>query len=127
MATNRTRKTRSKRNKVNGLSEGDRQWLLHGWSIAGPWNRGMLMPEDMEQRLWEQHKDSLMETWHHPDAYTGSKFFAPRGPFTRPYAWWRYVSGLSEFEHPQNEKVWLRKHGHYTQVERLLEVASHDI
>ena len=82
------------------------------------------MPEEMEQMLWELHKVSLMEMWLHPDTYIGNRFFAPRGPFTRPYAWWKYESKQKNADIPRNEKAWLRKHDHYTQAERLLEAGT---
>jgi hypothetical protein len=93
MATNRTRRSRNRRDNIVALTGPQRDDLLHGHDFfKGAWQG----PDD-RRKAWELHRDDLVQFWtQDPDAWLAAgnqRDFGnpePDGPGTRPRAFWDF-------------------------------------
>lgn len=94
MPTNRTKRTR---NRTPELTEAQVEHLLTGRAVKTDFS----YPEDQRKSDWRKYKKSLMKYWisdlkekyrKDPEKYADEiiGFAMPKGPFTRPAAWWDY-------------------------------------
>jgi hypothetical protein len=93
MATNRTRRSRNRRDNIVELTGPQRDSLLHGHDFFG----GAFQSEDDRREAWKLHRAGLLAFWlQDPDEWltagnqNGFGNPAPGGPGTRPSAWWMY-------------------------------------
>lgn len=93
MATNRTRRSRNRRDNIVALTGPQRDSLLHGHDFF----RDAWQTPDDRRKAWELHKADLMIFWlQDPDEWLAAgnqRNFGnpePGGPGTRPCAWWDF-------------------------------------
>ena len=90
--------------------------LLKGWL----WSRtvqGDFESERDAREAWEEHREMLMGFWLQspedftwPDGWNGWNASEPRGPGTRPDAWWRFDAPEPKPE-DETETEYLKRHG----------------
>lgn len=117
---------RRSRDTGPSLTARQRTWLLTGldWTFldpeAGPLGSGGFDNLRDARKAWEALREDLLEFWlQRPETWPGEHSFRtprPRGPGTRPWAWWRFDAevGRAVRGGSAREKAELRALGWFT-------------